>query len=137
MKILGVDFGTKKIGLAIAESGLVEPLTVVSFSKRASQIRQIGRIGLICRGEAIDKIVVGVSEGKSAVRAKKFGQNLARLTGLPVEFVDETLTTHNALVKMKTVSKRWQGKPDAIAAALILENYVKKYYRSSSGLAVV
>ena len=121
MKILGIDFGTKKIGLAIAESGLVEPLMIVKLSNEKARI---GQISLICQKEGVEKIVIGISEGKSAVWAKKFGQKLAEATDLPVEFVDETLTTHNALAKMKEISKKWRGKPDAIAAALILEKWL-------------
>jgi len=119
MKILGVDFGTKIIGLAIAEEGLVEPYREVK-----SLFKEIEEI---CRWEKIEKIVVGISEGKSAILAKKFAQRLANLTGLPVEFADETLTTHEALVKMKTVGKRWRKKPNAIAAALILERYLEAH----------
>ena len=80
------------------------------------------------REEEIDKIIVGISEGKSGARAKKFGQKLAEITDLPVEFADETLTTHDALAKMRTVAKKWKGKSDAIAAALILENYLNDKY---------
>jgi len=117
-KILGVDFGTKIIGLAVAEEDLVEPLAVIEFSGWEEKLKKL------CQQQEIDKIVVGVSEGKSAILAKKFGQKLAKITGLPVEFADETLTTHDALVRMKTVTKKWRDKLDAVAAALILENYL-------------
>jgi len=117
-KILGVDFGTKIIGLAVAEEGLVEPYGELKAQNLEGRIREL------CKEEEIDKIVVGVSEGKSAILAKKFGQRLAIITGLPVEFADETLTTREALVRMKTVTKKWRGKLDAVAAALILENYL-------------
>ena len=108
--------------MAIAEEGLVEPLAVIGFSKQGSQIRQIMQI---CQVEKVSKIVVGIAEGKSGEKAKKFGWELARITGVPVEFADETLTTHDAFVIMKTVSRKWKNKPDAIAAAFILKNYFK------------
>jgi putative Holliday junction resolvase len=126
MKILGIDFGTKRIGLAIAQEGLVTPLVVITCGSRHSPIRLIrliSQIGQICQEEGVEKIVVGVSEGRSAKEAKAFGQKLAK-KGWPVEFADETLTTAAALVKMKTVGKKWKDKADAIAAALILENYL-------------
>jgi len=119
MKILGVDFGTKNIGLAIAEEGLVEP-----YGEVKNLFKEIKEI---CKREKIEKIVVGISEGKSATFAKKFAQRLANLTCLPVELTDETLTTHDALVKMKTVGKKWRKKTDAIAAALILERYLETH----------
>ena len=132
MKLLGIDFGTKKIGLAIAENDLVEPLGIISaqggsasggkFSNWESQI------GQICQIEGVEKIVVGISEGKSGQRAKVFAKKLARATDLPVELTDETLTTRQALAKMKTVGKKWKDKPDAIAAALILQQYLGTSY---------
>lgn len=117
MKLLGVDFGAKKIGLALAEEGLITPLKTIKSTNCESQI------GQICQIEGIEKIVVGVSEGKSGQQAKIFAKRLARITSLPVELADETLTTAEALAKMKTVSKKWKDEPDAIAAALILEDY--------------
>lgn len=118
MKLLGIDFGTKKIGLALAEEGIVTPLEIIKFSNCELRIEEI------CQKEKVVKIVVGISEGKSGQRAKAFAKKLARITNLPVELADETLTTSGAKAKMKQVGKKWRNKEDALAAALILEGYV-------------
>ncbi|MBM3208865.1 Holliday junction resolvase RuvX [Candidatus Shapirobacteria bacterium] len=117
MRILGIDFGASKIGLAIGENGLVEPLGIIQFSHYQSRIKDI------CQREGIKKIVVGISEGKSGQEAEKFAKRLAKTVGSPVETTDETLTTYEATAKMKQAGRKWRGKEDALAAALILDNY--------------
>jgi putative holliday junction resolvase len=117
MKYLGIDFGKSKIGLAISDGVLAEPLKIIEFSNCELQI------GKICQEEKIEKIIVGVSEGKSAERAKDFGFQIGKVTKLPVEYFDETLTTHDALVKMKEAKSKRQDE-DAISAAIILQNYL-------------
>ena len=120
MKLLGIDFGEKKIGLAMAESGLVEPLGVVKKLKAISRI---------CQEQGIEKIIIGLSEGKMAKKTRQFGEQLANLTGLPIKYQDETLTSEEAkriMVKIGKPKKKRQRQIDAIAAALILESYLER-----------
>ncbi len=117
MKILGVDFGLAKAGLAISEGALAEPLGIIKISNLKSQISNI------CQEQGVEKIVVGVSEGKMAEKQKKFGEELKRVVGLPVEFQDETLTSKEAIAKMREIGKRVKDE-DAISAALILQEYL-------------
>ncbi|GAG09922.1 unnamed protein product, partial [marine sediment metagenome] len=84
MKILGVDFGEKKIGLAISEDFLAEPLGVIKAERAIKRI---------CQEQGIEKIVVGISEGKMAETTRDFGERLKSATGLSVEYQDETLTS--------------------------------------------
>jgi len=117
MKYLGIDFGKRKIGLAIAEGILAEPLKIVEFSNCELEIDKL------CREEKIEKIIIGVSEGQSEVMAKDFGEKLKAITNLPIEYFDETLTTYDALAKMKEAKSKRQDE-DAISAAIILQNYL-------------
>jgi putative Holliday junction resolvase len=123
MRILGIDFGEKKIGLAFSEGLLAEPVGVMKSFKEVVKF---------CQKQEIEKIVIGLSEGESARRQKRFGQRLAELTGLLVEFQDETLTTQEALRKMKEVGKKVKGrKEDAFAASLILQGYLDRLKRET------
>ncbi len=108
--ILGIDYGLKNIGLATSEGSLAEPLTTIVISNQGSGVRAIGEI---TKKYQIDKIVVGVSEGKSKERATGFGKKLENVLGLPVEFVDETLSSYEA-----------GGKDHSKAAAIILQRYL-------------
>jgi len=119
MKLLGIDFGEKKIGLAMAEFNLVEPLGVVNKLKVISRI---------CQDQGIEKIIIGLSEGKMAKKTRQFGEQLASLTGLPIQYQDETLTSEEAkriMVKIGKPKKKRQRQIDAIAAALILQSYLE------------
>ncbi|PJE67831.1 Holliday junction resolvase RuvX [Candidatus Shapirobacteria bacterium CG10_big_fil_rev_8_21_14_0_10_40_9] len=117
MKILAVDFGLAKIGLAISEGALAEPLGIIENKNWETGIKRI------CQEQKIDKIVVGISEGEMAEKQKKFGVELARVVSLPFEFQDETLTTSEAIAKMREIGKRVKDE-DAISAALILQEYL-------------
>ncbi|MBI4099958.1 Holliday junction resolvase RuvX, partial [Candidatus Microgenomates bacterium] len=85
--LLGIDYGPKNIGLAISEGEIAEPYSVVHpLSQLEAVVKKLG----------ITKIVVGVSERKSGEEAKSFGVNLQSVLRLPVEFVDETLSSYEA-----------------------------------------
>ena len=126
-KILGVDFGLKKIGLALDESFLPEPLGVLKVKGSLNKIVQ--QINFICEKEKIEKIVIGLPESGLVKKIKKFGEDLRKVTKLPVFYHPETLTTKEALVKMKEVGIRGKArrkKEDAIAATLILQDWLNK-----------
>ncbi len=124
MKILGVDYGEAKIGLAISEGELAEPLAVFEIMTSKQQIANI------CGRDRIEKIVIGISEGKMALETKKFGDELKQLTSLPIEYWDETLTSQQAREAMIQSGKpQMKKKADehAIAAALILQDYLDNH----------
>jgi putative holliday junction resolvase len=121
MKLLGIDFGESKIGLAYADVGIAEPLRVIYKPDLLTKIINV------CHLLQIEKIIIGVSEGKSAEKTIQFGAQLMNLVSLPIEYQDETLTTQDAIAKMKEIGKRVKDE-DAISAALILQNYLDKPY---------
>lgn len=124
MKLLGIDFGLSKIGLAIAEENLARPLGVIHHPAKS-----ISRIVRICREDQIEKIVLGLPEGKLREKVEKFARELSQASALPIEFQDENLTTKEAIVKMIEVGKKKQKRQklkDAFAAACILQEYLKK-----------
>ena len=122
MKILGIDYGRKKIGVAIAEGSLASPLKVLK-SPFGEEIAEI------IRAENIEKVVVGISEGEMANEAREFGEELLRKSGVPVEYEDETLSTHEAQrLSQEAHIKRSKRKAmeDAYSATLILQKYLDR-----------
>lgn len=118
LRFLGIDYGLKKIGLAISEGFLVEPFGVFKNKKQLIKI---------CEEQEIKKIIIGISEGKMAEKTRDFGSQLASRTGLPIEYQDETLTSEEAkklMVKIGKPKKKRQKQEDAVAAALILQTYL-------------
>src|SRR5947209_15640785 len=98
MRALGIDFGEKRIGLAISDPAgrVAVPLATLERRNDRSAVRQIAEIA---RREGIERLVLGEPvgldgrRGPAAERVERFGRKLAALTGLPVERVDEALTT--------------------------------------------
>ena len=123
MTILGIDYGRKKIGLALSEGILAEPLTVVRKERSVSRIKEI------CKNQGVTKIVMGLPDSGLVEEIKLFAQKLSGMTGLTVTFQDEVLTSQSAVVKMIEAGRNRKfrrQKEDAVAAALILESYLEK-----------
>ena len=117
---LGIDYGTKIIGVSIATTPLAEPLTILE-----NQPEAILKIGQLCDQEHIDALVVGVSEGEMAQKSREFGKQLARTLNLPVHYQDETLTSHQANQNLSHAKKSRRAKPqDAYQATVMLQEYL-------------
>lgn len=127
MKYLGIDFGLKKIGLAISEGDLPAPLKVIKIK---SPKRSLNEIKNIVEKEKIDKIVIGISEGKIAKRSEGFAALLKKTLNLDVVTEDETLSSQyarNQLIIINKQRKKRKKEEDAVSACLILENYFHKH----------
>ena len=124
-KVLGIDYGLKKVGLAITEGFLAEPLGILKVKEKPNHL--LSQINFLCQKEAVEKIVIGLPESGLVKKIKKFGADLGKITSLPVIYQPETLTTKDALAKMKEAGlgrKDKKKKEDAIAAALILQSWL-------------
>ena len=122
--ILGIDYGKRKIGLALARGPFAEPHRVIRFKGEEEALRKVIQVIEV---EQIEQIVVGISSGELAKLSKNFGNKLSELANIPVYFQDETLTTQEAQrLSFEAGIKRKKRKSleDAYAAALILQNYL-------------
>jgi len=124
MRLLGIDYGSKKIGLAISDSTgrFARPLEVVSNDSHT-----ITKILEIITEQEVEKIVIGKSlnyrgQGNPIlVKSQAFGEELAKASALPVFYENETLSSKEA--------ERIVGRDknyDARAAALILTSFIDK-----------
>lgn len=122
MRIIGVDFGEKKIGLAVATGRVA-----LSFGVVANDQQLFPELKKICREEEIEAVVVGLplnwdgTEGEMAQKVKSFSQDLERHLGLKVSFGDERLTTQEAKQRLKK-----KKVEDGGAAALMLQSYLDR-----------
>ncbi|KKQ74098.1 MAG: hypothetical protein US96_C0041G0005, partial [Candidatus Woesebacteria bacterium GW2011_GWB1_38_5b] len=124
MKILGIDYGRKKIGLSFSEGKIASPLGVIKFEDWKSFKERL--IEIIAE-EGVEKIVIGVSEGKMAEEIKKFGERLLSEISAPIEYFDETLSTHQAqeLSRESGMKKNKRlALEDAYAASVMLQSYL-------------
>lgn len=132
MRILGLDPGEKRIGVAISDPlGITaQGLEVISYSDTD---QALNRIYEICLGYSVEKIVVGNplnmsgSKGSASEQAEIFADSLSSKTGLPVEMLDERLTSGSAektLIAGGASRKKRRKVKDKLAAVLILEQYL-------------
>lgn len=125
-KIVAIDYGRKKIGVAVANSAsnLAEPLSVIRFETREQALdilkKEFESLG-------VEKVIIGISEGSMAKETKEFAHELEKVIGFSVELQDETLTTRSAQdlsIQAGIKRKKRQALEDAYAAALILQSYL-------------
>ncbi len=118
MKYLGIDYGRKKIGLAMSEGKLSEPYQVIRYADYEKMIAHIKRI---IEKQKVEKVVVGISEGEMAEESKRFAKEF------DAETFDETLSSHDA-IEMSVASgmgrKKRKEMEDAFAASIMLQNYI-------------
>lgn len=129
MRSLGIDFGEKRIGLAISDPDgrLAVPLTTLERRNDRSALRQIAEIA---RREGIERLFLGEPvdlegrRGPNAERTRRFGERLAAMTGLPLALIGETLTSVEAAARLRaagTLERREPGRIDAMAAQILLQ----------------
>ncbi len=118
MNSLAIDFGTKNIGLAIAISDIISPFSVVKNNKEVFL-----NIKKIISDYKIEKVFIGISEGDMALASKKFAANLEEMIQLPIETVEEAVSTIEAnqiYLDNKHKKKDYKKNIDSVAAAVIL-----------------
>jgi putative Holliday junction resolvase len=130
-KLIGIDYGERRIGIAASEGALAVPVTIVEHTSRGDDL---DRVADFVRERGAEAIVVGLplhasgDEGEQARRCRRFGESLARSTGLPVEYQDETLSSVTAAASVRELPRVGGGRTarpvDDHAAARILQAYL-------------
>lgn len=134
MKILAVDPGQRKIGLAVSdETGLVaRPLAILKHQSRAADAEAVARLA---QAEQAERLVVGLpltaegEAGPQARRVRRWAETLRLACPLPIEFWDEGGSTDRALAIRRETGRRRKSPrksepDDAVAAAVILQSYL-------------
>ena len=139
MRVLAVDHGEKRIGLAISDptGTIANPLTVVQHVSRAVDAAQVATIaaengaGLIVIGQSFDEDGLPNLAGR---RAARFAAALQEQTDLPVELWDESFSTQKARaarIQMGVSRKQRAGHLDEIAATVILQSYLDAHSKDA------
>lgn len=133
MRIMGIDYGTKRIGVAVSDPSctMAHPLDTVPVRPDGSHVEQLGKIA---RDYGVTRVVVGLpinmdgSVGESAKKATEFSQALHHALNVPVELWDERLTTseaHDLLIRLEVKGRKRRRIIDKIAAGIILQSYLE------------
>ncbi|MGC1902467.1 MAG: Holliday junction resolvase RuvX [Candidatus Acidiferrum sp.] len=153
--ILAIDYGTARIGLALAdiETALPRPLATLERINRNEDMR---RLREFIRDHGVREVVVGLplrldgSRGDMAEEATRFGERIRKQLGVPVEMMDERLTSWEAErlleeqagkifhADAKTSHKKRRESTrvsvDAMAAAVILKEYLERKQNSAASI---
>lgn len=137
MRIMGLDFGSKTVGVAISDSLLITAQGVeIIRRKEENKLRQtLARIEELIVENEVQEIVLGLpknmnaTEGVRVELTMEFKEKLERRTGLPVVLWDERLTTVAADKTMMEAEIRREKRKDyvdMIAATMILQGYLDR-----------
>ena len=126
-RLLGIDLGTRRIGIAVSTGGLALPLATLH---RTGDAQAVTAIAELARSERATGLVVGEprrldgSIGDAARRARALAARLAEATGLPCRLVDESLTSRAAEERLRQAGvdpRRHPERVDQVAAQILLE----------------
>ncbi len=135
MRIMGLDFGSKTVGVAISDPLLItaQGTEIIRRKEENKQRRTLARIEELIVEYDVERIVLGFPKnmnntlGERAQKTLEFKETLERRTGLPVDLWDERLTTVAADRVMIELGIRREDRKDyvdMIAAILILQGYL-------------
>ncbi len=140
-RILGVDLGQRRIGLAIADAGIDIARALATVARSASLDGDVAALGRICREQGATELVVGLPieasgiEGPMAVAAREWAAIVGQRLGLPVTMRDERLSSFEAERRLgrmphgrsggppsRTQRNAFRARIDREAAAVILQD---------------
>jgi putative Holliday junction resolvase len=140
MRIAGIDYGTVRIGIALADTevGIAGPFE--NYTRRSPKL-DADYFAKFAKEERIGRFVVGLpvhlhgGESQKSAEARKFGDWLATTTSVPVEYFDERFTTSEAdqiLGMANFTKKQKQARRDQLAAQIMLTAYLESGSRGQT-----
>jgi putative Holliday junction resolvase len=135
MRIMGLDYGSKTVGVAVSDALLLTAQGVETICRtQENKLRQtLARIKALCEEYEVEEIVLGFPKnmnntiGDRAEKSLEFAEMLKKRTGLPVVMWDERLTTVEANRTLMDSGVRRENRKtyvDKIAAVFILQGYL-------------
>ena len=133
MRIAGIDYGTARIGIAIADTSVGIATPHENYTRRTAEL-DADYFRRLALDEQIGRFVVGLpvhlsgDESQKSTESRGFGAWLADTTGLPVEYFDERFTSAEAeaiLGAAKLTKKQRQARRDQLAAQIMLTAYLE------------
>ena len=131
-RLLGVDYGTVRVGLAVSDPDRIIASPLATYTRGAPDA-DAHYFRELVQSESIVGLIVGLPvhlsgrEGQKAIEARAFGQWLAAVTDLPLVFYDERFTTlqaESALWQAGLTHKRRKDRRDRVAAQMLLHAYL-------------
>lgn len=151
-RLLGVDLGSRRIGLALAEGGIGIARPLATVPRAGTPDEDAAVLARVCGEHRVTELVVGLpveaagTEGTMAAEARAWGADVGRRLGLPVTFRDERLSSFEAERRLGRMPRGRSGGPpsrtqrtafrarvDREAAAIILQDELDARRASAAG----
>jgi putative Holliday junction resolvase len=116
-RVLGVDLGSQRVGLAIADTGIGIARPLATIKRAAAVEADAEAIGRVCRDQGVVELVVGLpvhaggDEGDMAVAARAWATGVGERLGLPVTMRDERLSSFEAERRLGRMPRGRSGGP--------------------------
>jgi putative Holliday junction resolvase len=140
MRVLGIDYGRKRLGLALSDEGGVLASPLATWNRARALETDLSNITRLAGDRRVGRIVVGLplnmdgTEGEMAREVHAFVRALAKEARCPVDTFDERLTsseTQRAMIEAGLSRRRRKEERDVLAAVLILQGYLTRSSRTS------
>lgn len=140
MKAMGIDFGEKRVGLALSDADGRYAIPWKTLARQSDQ-QVIEELGALAAEESISLIVVGDprkldgSSGPQSKRVAAFSKKLAASLDLPLETVNESLTSHEALARLRDAgltARQSRKQVDSLAAQILLQEALDRRHAAGS-----
>lgn len=137
-RYLGLDVGNRRIGVAVSDELGLTAQPVLTLERRRNQREDLRSLARLCRRFDVTAIVVGNplhlsgEDSPQAIKTRSFAAELAELSGLPIHFWDERLTTdeaHQILYEAGHPRQEHKRVVDQVAATLILQSFLDEKQR--------
>lgn len=136
LRLLGIDYGIRRIGLSIADLEVRVAMPLTTLDGRNDPTRDARNVADLATGEQAGEFVVGLplnmtdgSDSEQTRLTRRFADELARLSGKPVHLQDERLSSHaaqEALDQANVPGRSRKGLSDRIAAQMILQAWLDR-----------
>ena len=134
---MGIDYGDRRIGVAMTDALCIISSPYEVFENRSEE-QSLQHLNKLIKEFNVDEVAMGLplnmdgSEGERAKIHREFGEKLASLSGIKVEYVDERLTSAEAeeiLIQSKVRREKRKELIDKISAQIILQTYLNQIKR--------
>ncbi|MDT8435847.1 MAG: Holliday junction resolvase RuvX [Gemmatimonadota bacterium] len=139
-RVAAVDYGRRRIGVALSDPGRVLALPHATIANRPPETEPPAELLAVLQEAEAVEIVIGIPfhmdgrEGDMAAEARAFGRQLAERSGLPVHERDERLSSAEAARRLREAAlprrrREEKGRLDRLAAAVLLEDFLAEHGR--------
>jgi len=139
VRVLGIDYGDRRIGLAVGDTELAIATGLPTLERASPAADIIEPLRRVCREHGVQRIVVGLplnmngTRGERARIAEHFARRLRESLGIEVETWDERLTTRQAdraMLQGDLSRKKRKARLDRLAAQILLQSYLDAQRRA-------